>query len=619
MKRLALLACLLAVAPPAHAQVYSAPTEESDSTSSTDSTSNGGTQNKQQQKSGSGPEFLGTSIPFLDPGNEVVSWDGRHWNVTNNRIFSARFEKYLNAPEGTSEEDRAYRDTLDAILEELSPHNGKPDLRAAVALLPRASSFPIDARLCDSLAGAVYGVYLGQRNVAGLHRMNEDLDHELRRIDFRIEQESQTNRFKSAQKRNGEPSGPLAEAAVFGSITTAVGRKAEIAAFKQVNRGKAEISALRSKVEFQALLIQFFLQRRFEHCIIGCRMYRTLFTDGDSTLQIEEGSDVEKIFGQSMGINPTISTLDSFASEAIRDVAEGIDAFRFLLGRGELDSASKRLAEAFLTGEFLEKVRTLPRDEKREVVGYVRDSNQLIATLEVKDYLLAEELVGRMREQASDFDHSKAMAAVTTAKTVSDMQISKARNAMIKGDEATFEEAVRNATEVWPTNPKLAQLGQQMDTGGNLETQALIDLQGLIAQKNYRQIHRDQARYIVAVRNDTAKQEQLAEILGNVARVDMALVQAEKLQDSGNLWAAWELVEQTREDFPDDSDLNRRRADLSTEVAPFVNALKTAESLEQRDQTGSSLAWFLRAKMIYPHSDLARGGVERLSDKVLAD
>ena len=38
--------------------------------------------------------------------------------------------------------------------------------------------------------------------------------------------------------------------------------------------------------------------------------------------------------------------------------------------------------------------------------------------MEVKDYTLAEELVGKMKEQASDFDHSKPTAAIEGARVL---------------------------------------------------------------------------------------------------------------------------------------------------------------------------------------------------------
>jgi hypothetical protein len=67
------------------------------------------------------PGFLGKDVPALDPGTEILTWDGKNWNVNNNRLFAARFEKYLNAPEATSEQDRQYGQIISEILTRLSP------------------------------------------------------------------------------------------------------------------------------------------------------------------------------------------------------------------------------------------------------------------------------------------------------------------------------------------------------------------------------------------------------------------------------------------------------------------------------------------------------------------
>ena len=65
--------------------------------------------------------FIGRDIPAFDPGSEVMSYDGKLWNINNNRLFRARFEKYLNAPAATDKADVAYRETIDRILDLLAP------------------------------------------------------------------------------------------------------------------------------------------------------------------------------------------------------------------------------------------------------------------------------------------------------------------------------------------------------------------------------------------------------------------------------------------------------------------------------------------------------------------
>jgi hypothetical protein len=72
-----------------------------------------------------------------------------------------------------------------------------------------------------------------------------------------------------------------------------------------------------------------------------------------------------------------LSQIDSLANEAIRDVNEGIEAYKFLLEQGELKSATERLAETFALGEYMPSVRLLPREAKRRALEYSRKSNEL--------------------------------------------------------------------------------------------------------------------------------------------------------------------------------------------------------------------------------------------------
>ena len=59
-----------------------------------------------------------------------------------------------------------------------------------------------------------------------------------------------------------------------------------------------------SKIEFQALIMQLAVQRRFEHVVIATDLYNRLFGDGDNSLSIEEGSDADKMLGQGLGVQP---------------------------------------------------------------------------------------------------------------------------------------------------------------------------------------------------------------------------------------------------------------------------------------------------------------------------
>jgi len=66
-----------------------------------------------------------------------------------------------------------------------------------------------------------------------------------------------------------------------------------------------------------------------------------------------------------------------------------------------------------------------------------------------------------------------------------------------------------------------------------------------------------------------------------------------------------------------DTKLNELRANLTTEAAEFVRSIRTAQQLEQKDQLGSSLAWYLKAQKLYPPSEFAQEGIQRLVQKII--
>ena len=160
---------------PSYSQVLTGPTGNQSAQSTT--TKPDGTTIVNNEPERSKQPFLGTDLPVFNPGTELFSWDGQNWNINNNRLMRARFEKYLNAPADNSEDDDEYRAIIKSILDELSPHKkGTGHLQQAVALLPRASNYRIDSNLCDSLSQAILGVYYGQKNAVALSRANKTLE-----------------------------------------------------------------------------------------------------------------------------------------------------------------------------------------------------------------------------------------------------------------------------------------------------------------------------------------------------------------------------------------------------------------------------------------------------------
>jgi hypothetical protein len=578
--------------------------------------------NKPAGSPNEGSKFLGKDVPIFDPTSEIVSWDGHHWNLSNNRVFEARFEKYLNAPEETGAQSQAYQTILRAIQDRLAPEQlSTHNTDEAFRLLARGSGFDIDARLCDALADAVYSAWRALDASQRLVRANDALEQERKANEWNARVASQSTKLDHAPPSNDAEARAqwakqqeLARDLAMQPYTT---RLAEILSTIKTNQAKKELSTLQAKIEFQALIVQLFLQRRFQHVLIGTHFYRAIFNAGESKLEV--GQDTKDLFAKSTGLPPTVGTLDALANEAVRDVRESIQSFRFLLQKNELESASKRLAEAFSVGEFLPEVRTLPRDDKRRVLEFSQKNYQLISALEVKDYGLAEKLVKGLNGIAKDFDESKPLAAIETARTVASMHLAKARNAALGGDKATLETELRQATEIWPRNPALAEVSGLIFSQSDVQQKALVDLDQLISQHNTRQIYNDKLRFIAAAALYPDRQQQLKQILDQMQIIETAIIQAGEIEKRGDYAGAWETIEKAFKQNPDDSKLNQIRATLTTEAADFVRTLRTAEQLEGKDEIGSSLSWYLKARKIYPPSEFAQEGISRLVKKALPE
>jgi hypothetical protein len=250
---------------------------------------------------------------------------------------------------------------------------------------------------------------------------------------------------------------------------------------------------------------------------------------------------------------------------------------------------------------------------------FTRKSNELLAALEVNDLTRAEKLVPEMEALAKDFDPSKPLAKVETAKTISAMHLAKARTAAVSGDKATMETELRAAAEIWPRNPALAEVGKTIFTQSDIQQQAMNDFERLLQQKNYRQIFEDRMRFIAAAALYPDKQKQLGEVLEKMSMVEASIVKAQEILSRGDAAGAWESAESARKEFPNDNKLNQLRADLTTQASQFVQAINHAEELEKKDLPGSSLAWYLKARQIYPFSAFAKAGIQRLGTKVLPD
>ncbi len=550
---------------------------------------------------------------------------------------------------GTGADDVAYRATLKKIMDFLAPGNAtKQNQNSAFSLLKEASEYKDDANLCSTLSDAIYAAQNNLAQVEKLKRENLLLEKERATVEWNDELTSKNLLLISHSSSKDSPVQQENQRIDRDARMARTKRQlSEVGQTIENNKARLALLEITAKGHLQSLIMQFFATRRFQHVIIANRFYRALYTDGDNSIEVFKkmvatNQDVGQVdlnakfdpkaagevkgvgyvapdgtyapFGQSfsaqgmklgvqnLGVESlmggastaalavsklisSLSQLDGLANEGIRDVNEGIEAYKFLLEKNEMKSATERLAETFTLGEFMPSVRLLSREDKRRALEFLQKGNELLATLEVNDLTRAAKLVDEVHQIASDFDASKPLAKIETAKTLVSMHLAKARNAVASGDKAAMEAELRSAAEIWPRNPALADVGGMIFSEFDLQQRAITDFDQLLSLKNYRQIFDDKMRFIAATAMFPEKQEQLRKVLDDMTKVEAAIIRAREVEKLGDFAGAWERAETASRQFPGDNKLNQVSADLTTKAPDFVCALKEAEAHEKKNSS----------------------------------
>ncbi len=564
------------------------------------------------------PELFGVEFPLLDPASDTVSYKGGVFDVGNNAVVRARFEKYLQQNPDVSEDARKYREKLEELV-----HVTQRNARSGKAVggenmvkighgLYEMSEYPPDGGQSGALASAMASALAVQFANQKRDRENDKLQAE---IDELV---SHTNRLTNINTGRGKASASNTNTVRISRNTKKIaGHEAA-----QVKNDAESTAALAlSKVNYQSMLVSLLLSRRFDHALIGANSYRHIFRDGDTTLKLEKDSQADKLFRNTAGMPPTVNSIASAASTARRDVDQHMEAVNNLLEQNKLSDATQHLIEAVAVGEYMSSVSTFPTEKRRRIAEYWSLRRRVLTSLNARDYGTAEEIAKRMKELDRDFDDAMVMSYCAGKKQQSDLALRNAVKALQDGNDEEFNKYITEAGEIWPRNPRLAEGRKKLETIDSHDP-VKQEFKTLISRSEFRTIYNEQIRFeVVAV--DPELKEQYRDAITLIGTIDGMLAQLDVAaqQDTviGPCMAYEMLLDKKNEDERFASDplftdaLNR----YALAGHDFVQALEQAAECEKRDELGSALACYYRAQCIYPGSRMARAGAERVSQLIL--
>lgn len=576
--------------------------------------------------------LLGMEVPLLDPANDTVAYNGGLFDVGNNALVRARFEKYLYQTPEDSKESKKYLKRLDDILK-LTQKSARS--RAAVGSetlvqigrgLYELNDYPADGGQSGTLASGIASALAVQYANLARDKKNEQTQKE---IDKLVED---TNRMTNHNTGRGRATtvsthGGQGKATADATTTNSykIGYNTQEVAQKKAGQVKNDADSMAqteiAKLNYQSMIVSFLVQRRFDHALIGANAYRHIFRDGDVTLKLDEKSQAAKLFQGVAGTSPTVSALASVAANARREVDQNMQAVSSLLVQGHLSEATQHLIEAVAIGEYMQSVAAFPPEKRSRIAEYWTLRKRTLTALNARDFGTAEDVAKRMKEMDKDFDDSLLRSFCAGRKQQSDLALRNAVKALKAGNEDDFNKYITEAGTIWPLNPKLAEGREQLE---RIDSQdgVLDEFKVLMERGDFRTIYNEQDKFEV-VALDPELKAQYKEAITVISTIDGMLKQfdATAAQDATmGPCMAYEMMlaqKQENEAYEQDARFRDALARYALGAHEFVQALENGEACEKRGELGSALSNFYRAQCLYPRSEMAAKGAKRVTERIL--
>ena len=553
----------------------------------------------------------------MDFENGSFNWKGKTFNITEQRAFRSRFERFLLT--SPSEEEVQYAALMNDILERLSVANNNTDdaILDTWELLFRASGFDIDGGNSSVVANQVFnawrvrkesrGVAMSQKELEDMRKYQQEVVANRTLMADKLRQErmrNATNAGENEKDASGEGNLTLNSEASFRVLDLAE-TEAKILALE----AESASTGLQAKLQFQSQIVSFLMQRRFEHALVLSGFYQWLFKGSHQRLEVGKNQLEQLLPGSDLSY--TVDSMSFIAREAINDVGSGVDAVNAAYSEGRTMLALERLQEVFFLGEYLTELNEIPTEQRRHLLDLYRSLMEASDLAETKDYVGLTVLVEKIAQLADDFPQTRALSGIETAKSMSDMAVfaaSQYRN-LAQIDKARQE--LRQAIEIWPSNPAIREFQMETTKLATAGSQGVKVFDDLYQRNEQRAIYERRMELGFALSDDPERRPLLMEVVDQVARIELLVMQSQELVKQGEAYAAWELLMEAAKIDGSDGPMNQARAELAPRVSDFVLQLDRADRQAANDHHASALAAYLAAQDVYPASKICREGIAR--------
>ena len=581
-------------------------------------------------------------IPVLvmDAQGERIKTSIGEFDLNDNR-FAEHFRGYLVIPTNQQHEAEVYAETLTKIRVLLGPDSKfsrRSKLLQVDKLLVKAAGFSGDNEISHSLRNAIAMATLSltgnsnsQQDIAKMRKEHKALITRLDMLETRTNLDPARAPGKAGSNRAGAKNNNLDT--VRGLEMT----RQSLELLKKMKLAEVQMgtSTVFAKTQFQAFLMQLYMQRRFDHCLIGCHLYNTLFNDGGNELSIDPSSSLGKIFSDQLGVQPTVAGLGSLCNETIGKINDLIGYAEGHLANDELNNASKRLAEAYFGGEHLSAIYQVSSSHKNRISRYIRDSMNLKDAVKHHNWTLAKTYAEALKAQATDFRYIQAETAIEGFKTASNAKLAQYYAASSQREHAKAAEHLTEAHTLWPNNPDInkEQKRKFEEIRGELAQSKLLEVKSqefraMLQTNDFDSLSVSKAAEYkqwfksASINPDLSPELQqeysslhqsAGKVVDQLMSINEAILKAEFLSKNLAHESAWETMalEHEKETIAKRTTYEAMNR-FSEKASSFRDLLNQADKHLEAENYGSAFSCYLKAKTQFPKSIMAKRGIDHL-------
>lgn len=315
----------------------------------------------------------------------------------------------------------------------------------------------------------------------------------------------------------------------------------------------------------------------------------------------------------------TISGMEAFLTNRIRDAIRDREAMDNMLKEGQINDAEALLRKMVLTAKYQPELNTIPYASRQRVLGNGGDMRELSSALAAKNYPELTRLVTKMERsgRAAGLQNVKAFAVEQPSKAL--YLAKQAEVAMKVGERKAAQSMMDAAKERAPLDPEVnAKIDQVLSSSLSISKQG-DELKRIVDAGDYKTAYDRASEFapLAVMDSDKTLKDRFDKLIEREKNVRTALEKCDGFERRSSYPDVWLTLCGVEPGLAEDVRLVKRKNGIAGKCARFIAAHEKAVEHEHNGGESLALAWYLSALTEAPGNAELEDRVKQLGTKIL--